>query len=140
MIKQIPGSIGYVELAYVIQNKIPAAIVKNKSGVFIEATLQSISASAAVKLPEDLRVSLTDTEAKDGYPITSFTYILLYQNQAYGNRAEAKAKGTVQLVNWMITSGQQYAEPLLYAPLPKEAAQAAEGRLKLVNYNNKPLM
>ncbi len=140
MIKQIPGSIGYVELAYVIQNKIPSAIVKNKSGVFIEATLQSISASAAVKLPEDLRVSLTDTEAKDGYPITSFTYILLYQNQAYGSRSEAKAKGTVQLVNWMINSGQQYAEPLLYAPLPKEAAQAAENRLKLVNFNSKPLM
>ena len=140
MIKQIPGSIGYVELAYVIQNKIPAALVQNKSGAFIEATLQSISASAAVTLPEDLRVSLTNTEAKDGYPITSFTYILLYKNQAYGNRAEEKARATVQLVDWMITAGQQYAEPLIYAPLPKEAAQAALNRLKLVTFNNKPLM
>ncbi len=140
MVKQIPGSIGYVELAYVIQNKIPAALVKNKSGNFIEATLNSISASAAVKLPEDLRVSLTNTEAKNGYPITSFTYLLIYQNQSYGDRTEAKAKATVQLIHWMITNGQQYAEPLLYAPLPKEAADQAINRLKLVKFNNQPLM
>jgi len=139
MVKQIPGSIGYVELAYIIQNKIPAALIKNKSGNFIEASLTSISASAAVKLPEDLRVSLTNTEAKNGYPITSFTYILLYKNQAYGDRTFAKSKATVQLVEWMITSGQKYAEPLLYAPLPKEAAAAAKNRLSLVNFNGKSL-
>jgi len=139
MIKQIPGSIGYVELAYVMQNKIPSALVKNKSGVFIEASIKSISASAAVKLPEDLRVSLTDTQAKDGYPITSFTYILLYENQANGNRTEANAKGTVQLVNWMITQGQKFAEPLIYAPLPKAAAAAALKRLQLVKFNGKTL-
>ena len=118
----------------------PSADVKNKSGNFIEASLKSISASAAVALPEDLRVSLTNTDAKDGYPITSFTYILLYQNQAYGNRTEASAKGTVELVNWMITKGQQFAEPLLYAPLPKEAAAAAMKRLKLVTFGGKLLM
>ena len=140
MIKQIPGSVGYVELAYVIQNKIPSALIKNKSGNFIEASLQSISASAAVKLPEDLRVSLTNTDAKDGYPITSFTYILLYQNQNYDSRAMDKAKGTAELVSWMITTGQQYAAPLIYAPLPKEAAAAAMGRLKLVKFGDKSLL
>jgi phosphate transport system substrate-binding protein len=140
MVKQTPGSIGYVELAYVIQTHIPSALVKNKSGNFIEASLKSISASAAVKLPEDLRVSLTNTDAKDGYPITSFTYILLYEKQAYGDRTIEKAKGTVELVDWMITKGQQYAEPLLYAPLPKEAAESAKSRLKLVTFNGKPLM
>ena len=140
MVKQLPGSIGYVELAYVVQNKIPSALVKNKSGNYIEASLKSISASAAVKLPEDLRVSLTNTDAKDGYPITSFTYILLYENQNYDNRAENKAKGTVQLVNWMITTGQKYAAPLIYAPLPKEAAEAAKKRLQLVKYKGKSLM
>jgi phosphate transport system substrate-binding protein len=140
MIKQIPGSIGYVELAYVLQNKVPAALVKNKSGNFIEANISSISASAAVKLPDDLRVSLTNTDAKDGYPITSFTYILLYENQAYGDRKEDKARATLQLVDWMITRGQQYAEPLIYAPLPKEAAAAAQSRLKLVKFNGKSLM
>ena len=140
MVKQIPGSIGYVELAYVMQNKIPAALVKNKSGNFIEATLKSISSSAAVKLPEDLRVSLTNTDAKDGYPITSFTYILLYENQKYDDRTEAKAKGTVQLINWMITTGQKFAAPLIYASLPKEAAESAKKRLQLVKFNGKSLI
>ena len=140
MVKQTPGSIGYVELAYVIQTHIPSALVKNKSGNFIEASLKSISASAAVTLPADLRVSLTNTEAKDGYPITSFTYILLYEKQAYGDRTMEKAKGTIELVNWMITKGQQFAEPLLYAPLPKKAAESAMSRLKLVTFNGKPLM
>ncbi len=140
MVKQIPGSIGYVELAYVMQNKMPAAEVQNKSGVFIEASIKSISAAAAVTLPEDLRVSLTNTDAKDGYPISSFTYILLYVDQSYDNRSNAKADETVQLVNWMITGGQKYATPLLYAPLPKEAAEAAEKQLKKVNYNGKSIL
>lgn len=140
MVKQTPGSIGYVELAYVVQNKLPAALVKNKSGNFIEASIKSISASAAVTLPEDLRVSLTNTDAKDGYPITSFTYILVYENQAYGDRTEAKAKSTVQLIDWMITKGQKFAEPLIYAPLPKAAAAAAAKRLRLVKYNGKALL
>jgi len=140
MVKQIPGSIGYVELAYVMQNKMPAALVKNKSGEFIEASIKSISASANVTLPEDLRVSLTNTDAKDGYPITSFTYILLYENQQYDSRTLSKAEETINLVNWMITEGQKYATPLLYAPLPKLAAEAAEKQLKKVNYAMKPLL
>jgi phosphate transport system substrate-binding protein len=140
MVKQIPGSIGYVELAYVMQNKMASAEVKNKSGIFIEASIKSISAAAALTLPEDLRVSLTNTDAKDGYPISSFTYVLLYINQSYDNRTNAKAKETVSLTNWMITSGQRFATPLLYAPLPKEAALAAVKQLKRVNYNGKPLM
>lgn len=139
MVKQIPGSIGYVELAYVLQNKMVSAQIKNKSGRFVDATISSISASANVALPEDLRVSLTNTEAKDGYPITSFTYILLYENQSYGDRTNDKSKETVYLVKWMITNGQKYAEPLLYAPLPKEAAVAAANRLKKVNFGGKSL-
>lgn len=139
MVKQTPGSIGYVELAYVLQNKMTAAQIRNKSGKFIEANISSISASANVTLPEDLRVSLTNTDAKEGYPITSFTYILLYENQSYDNRSLDKSKVTVELVKWMITSGQKYAEPLLYAPLPSEAASAALGRLKKVNFGGKSL-
>lgn len=139
MVKQTPGSVGYVELAYVMQNKIPSALVKNKSGLFVEATLKSISASANVKLPADLRVSLTNTAAKDGYPITSFTYILLYENQAYGKKTAATAKASVNLVGWMITEGQKYAAPLIYAPLPKAAAMAAQKRLHLVKFNGKAL-
>ena len=140
MVKQIPGSIGYVELAYVMQNKMASAEVKNKSGMFVEASIKSISAAASVTLPEDLRVSLTNTDAKDGYPISSFTYVLLYINQSYDNRTNGKAKETVLLTNWMITTGQKYATALLYAPLPKQAATAAQKQLKKVNYGGKPLM
>lgn len=140
MVKQTPGSIGYVELAYVMQNKMASAEVKNKSGVFIEASIKSISAAATIALPEDLRVSLTNTEAKDGYPISSFTYVLVYTNQAYDNRTDSKAKETVSLINWMITTGQKFATPLIYAPLPKEAAVAALKQLKKVNFNGKALL
>ena len=140
MVKQIPGSIGYVELAYVMQNKMTSAEIKNKSGVFVDASLKSISAAAAVKLPADLRVSLTNTDAKDGYPISSFTYIILYVNQSSESHSQAKAKATVSLIQWMITNGQRFAAPLLYAPLPKEAASAALGQLKKVNFAGKSLL
>ncbi|HUX53421.1 MAG TPA: phosphate ABC transporter substrate-binding protein PstS [Williamwhitmania sp.] len=140
MVKQTPGSIGYVELAYVMQNKMASAMIQNKSGEFIEASIPSISAAAAVTLPEDLRVSLTNTDAKDGYPISSFTYIILYVNQSYGDRTKEQAKATVSLIDWMITTGQQYAPGLIYAPLPKEAAEAALSQLKKVNFGGTPLM
>ncbi len=140
MVKQIPGSIGYVELAYVMQNKMASAEVKNKSGNYIEASIKSISAAAAVSLPEDLRVSLTNTDAKDGYPISSFTYVLVYLNQSYDSRTVEKAKETITLVKWMITEAQQYAAPLIYAPLPKEAAVAAMKQLKKVNFNGKGII
>ncbi|MGD0581718.1 MAG: phosphate ABC transporter substrate-binding protein PstS [Bacteroidales bacterium] len=140
MVKQTPGSVGYVELAYVMQNKMASAEIKNKSGIFVEASIKSISAAAAVTLPEDLRVSLTNTDAKDGYPISSFTYILVYLNQSYDNRTMDKAKETTSLVNWMITDGQKYAAPLIYAPLPKEAAAAAMKQLKKVNFNGKGII
>jgi phosphate transport system substrate-binding protein len=140
MVKQTPGSIGYVELAYVMQNKMASAEIKNKAGNFVEASIKSISAAAAVSLPEDLRVSLTNTDAKDGYPISSFTYVLVYTNQGYDNRTNAKAKETISLINWMITEGQKFAVPLIYAPLPKEAAAAALKQLKTVNYNGQKLL
>lgn len=140
MLKQISGSIAYLELAYAIQNKLPTAEIKNKSGAFVDASINSISASANITLPGDLRVSLTNTEAKDGYPISSFTYILVYQNQDFNNKSFDKPKQTVQLVNWMITEGQKFAAPLMYAPLPKEAATAALNQLKKVKHNNKTLL
>jgi len=139
MVKQTPGSIGYVELVYALQNKMPAATLKNKAGNFVEASLKSSSAAAAIDLPADMRVSLTNTDAPDGYPICSFTYLLLYKNQSYDNRTEASAKATITLVNYVIHDGQKYAEALGYAPLPAPAVEKAEAILKSVTYNNKPL-
>jgi phosphate transport system substrate-binding protein len=139
LIKQTPGSIGYVELVYALQNKMPAAQLKNKAGNFVAASLQSSTAAANIDLPADMRVSLTNTDAADGYPICSFTYLLLYKDQKYNSRTEASAKATVDLVNYVIHDGQKYAESLGYAPLPEAAVKKAEEILKSVTYGDKPL-
>lgn len=139
LVKQTPGSMGYVELVYALQNKMPAAMLKNKSGNFVEASLKSTSLAADIDLPADMRVSLTNTDAPEGYPICSFTYILLYKNQAYGNRKETSAQANINLVNYVIHDGQQFAEPLGYAPLPDAAVKKADEILKSVTYSNKPL-
>ena len=139
LVKQTPGSIGYVELVYALQNKMPAAQLKNKAGNFVAASLQSSTAAAKIDLPADMRVSLTNTDAVDGYPICSFTYLLLYKDQKYDSRTEASAKATVDLVNYVIHDGQKYAESLGYAPLPDAAVKKAEEILKSVTYGDKPL-
>jgi phosphate transport system substrate-binding protein len=87
-----------------------------------------------------MRVSLTNTDAPDGYPICSFTYLLVYQNQSYNPRTEASAKATIELINYVIHELQKYAETLGYAPLPDAAVKKAEEILKSVTFNSKPLM
>ncbi len=139
LIKQTPGGIGYVELAYAIQNNMPVASLKNKSGNFVAPTLASTSASANVDIPADMRVSITNTDAPDGYPICSFSYILMYKDLSYNIKSEAKAKNVLDLVKWIITDGQQYSESLNYAKLPQSVVQKAQDLLKTVTYNNKPL-
>lgn len=139
LIKQTPGSIGYVELVYALQNKMPTALLKNSAGNFVEASLESSTAAANVTLPSDMRVSLTNTAAADGYPISSFTYLLLYKDQNYNNKTEASAQQTVSLVNYMIHDGQKFAKSLGYAPLPEAAVKKAEEILQSVTYGNKPL-
>ena len=140
MVKQTPGSIGYVELIYALQNTMSMAQVQNKKGTFVTPSLQSTNAAANVTIPADTRVSLTNSEADDGYPIVSFTWILLYQDQNYGGKTEAKAKEVVKMVWWMIHDGQQYAEPLSYAKLSPGAVKNAETLLKSVTFGDKKLM
>ena len=96
MIKQTPGAIGYVELIYALQNKMPVGLLQNKSGKYVEASIKSVTAAANVNIPADARVSITNTDAPDGYPISSFTWILLYKEQNYDNRPEDKAKEVVK--------------------------------------------
>jgi phosphate transport system substrate-binding protein len=139
LIKQTPGSIGYVELVYALQNKMPTALLKNSAGNFVEASLESSTAAAGITFPPDMRVSLTNTSAADGYPISSFTYLLLYKDQNYNNRTEAAARQTVSLVNYMIHDGQKFAKSLGYAPLPEAAVKKAEEILRSVTYGSKPL-
>jgi phosphate transport system substrate-binding protein len=139
-VKQTPGGIGYVELIYALQNKMVYGTIKNGAGNFVEPTIKSVSAAAQVKLPDDTNASLTDTNAKDGYPISSFTWLIFYKEQNYGGKSKEKAEALVKLLNWVITDGQKYVEPLQYSPLPKEAVSKAYKILQSITYNGAPLV
>ena len=140
LVKQTPGSIGYVELIYALQNKMPYGMVKNKKGNFVTATLAATSKAADTNLPDDMKVSLTDTDAPEGYPISGFTWILVYKDQNYGDRSEEKAKELVKLLWWMTHEGQKYTEPLEYAPLSKKAVEKAEKLIKSISYKSSVVM
>lgn len=139
LIKQVPGALGYVELIYALENNMPVGTIRNKSGKFIEPSIKSVSASANIPLPDDTNVSLTDTAAPDGYPISGFTWLIVYKEQSYGGRTKARAEETAKLLKWVISDGQKLAEPLHYAPLSKTAAAKAEKILKSVTFSNAPL-
>jgi phosphate transport system substrate-binding protein len=119
LVKQTPSSIGYVELIYAIQNKMPYGLVRNSSGSFIKAELASTTAAAAgaaKDMPDDFRVSITNAAGKTAYPIASFTWLLVPAKL----ENEAKRNVLKNYLHWMLTDGQKYAEPLAYARLPKE--------------------
>ena len=116
LVKQTPGAIGYLELIYALQNKISFGAVQNKAGAFVTASLDSVTAAAAgVTMPDDFRVSITNPDGKDAYPIASFTWMLFYQNPTDKQRAKAMA----DFMKWALTDGQKAAPALSYAPLPK---------------------
>jgi phosphate transport system substrate-binding protein len=119
LIQQTPGSLGYVELIYAVQNKMAYGKVKNSSGAFVKANLASVSAAAAAAakfIPDDFRVSITNPEGKEAYPIASFTWLLIPSKFADA----AKRDVVKDFLKWALTDGQQYAEALSYAKLPKE--------------------
>ena len=125
VVKQAPGSIGYVELAYAVKNRLEYAKLQNKAGEYVEPSFKAVSvaaAGAAKNMPEDLRVMITDADGKDSYPISAFTWLLVYKN----SKDKEKAKAIVGFLRWALTDGQQYAEDLYYAPLPKEVRTMAE--------------
>jgi phosphate transport system substrate-binding protein len=118
-IKNAPNSIGYVELIYAVSNNIPYGSVKNSSGSFVKAELASVSeaaAAAAKSMPDDFRVSITDPAGKKAYPIASFTWLLIPEKFSDAAKRDA-IKG---FLSWMLADGQNYAEQLSYAKLPKE--------------------
>jgi phosphate transport system substrate-binding protein len=139
LVKQLPGSIGYVELIYALQNSMPVGAVQNKKGTFVKPSLESTSLAANVAIPDDTRVSLTDTDAEEGYPIAGFTWIIAFKEQNYNQRSREKAKEVVKLLWWMTHEGQKYVAPLDYAPLPKAAVEKSEVLIKSITYDGKPL-
>ncbi|PYQ50762.1 MAG: phosphate ABC transporter substrate-binding protein PstS [Acidobacteria bacterium] len=116
LVKATPGAIGYVELIYASQNNIPYGSVQNAAGNFVRASLDSVTAAAAASaMPADFRVSIANAQGNDAYPISSFTWILMYQNPTDKQRARIM----VDFMKWALTDGQKDAAPLGYAPLPK---------------------
>jgi phosphate transport system substrate-binding protein len=138
-VKNTPGAIGYVELAYATKNRLPAAPVRNAAGKFVEPTIQSTTAAAAgaaKNMPADFRVSLTNPPGEDAYPIASFTWLLVYKDQA----DETRGRAVVKFLWWMSHEGQKYAADLLYAPLPPQVAKQIEGALSRITFKGKPLL
>jgi phosphate transport system substrate-binding protein len=118
IVQQTPGSIGYVELIYALQNKIAYGSVQNMAGDTVKASVQSVTAAAseaARQMPADFRVSITNAPGKDAYPISSFTWLLLYESP----KDKAKAKVMVEFLKWALADGQRFAPDLGYAPLPE---------------------
>ena len=122
-IKVVDGAIGYVELIYALSNNITFGSVQNKAGVFVKANLQNTSAAAnGVKIPDDYRVSITNSPNKDAYPISTFTWLLVPKKLSDAN----KAKILKDFLSWMIEDGEKMVESLDYAPLPQDL----QGRVK----------
>jgi phosphate transport system substrate-binding protein len=137
-IKQTPNTIGYVELAYAVQNKLPVSFIKNSSGSFIEPSLDAVTAAAAESVqttPEDLRVSITNAAGAQAYPISSYTYILVYKEQ----RDAAKGKALADFLWWAIHDGEKFARDLQYAPLPAGIVKRAEAKINSITSGGKPL-
>jgi phosphate transport system substrate-binding protein len=131
LVKQSPGSIGYVELIYAKQNKISYGSVQNLEGEFVTASLESVTAAAQVAakaMPKDFRVSITNAPGKGVYPISSFTWILLYESP----KDKQRAKIMVDFMKWALTEGQKYAPELGYAPLPNEVVALEMEALKRI--------
>ena len=133
LVKQAPGAVGYVELAYASQNGMPAALVANASGNFVAPSIEAITAAAAgvadtLSADSDFRISIVNAPGPDAYPISSFTWILLYQEQ----EDATKGRKLVDFLKWAVTEGQQYGPPLHYAPLPDRIVAGVQRRLETV--------
>jgi len=136
-VAQIPGAIGYVELAYAVQNKLTWAAVRNKSGNFVEPSLEATTAAAeGVLLPDDMKVLLTDSPNPSAYPIVGFTWVLVYQNQP----DRAKGQTLAYYIWWSIHEGQGFTKDLLYGALSAEAVKIAEAEIESITYQGQPLL
>ena len=138
-VKQTPGTIGYVELAYANQNKLPVALIKNSSGNFVGPSIETITAAAdgaasALGPASDYRVSIVNSAGANAYPISSFTWLLVYETQADAT----KGKKLVDFMRWMYTEGQRSASALDYAPLPATLATQLTTRLGTIHIGSTP--
>ena len=130
-VKQTPNALGYVELIYAIQNKMPYADLKNAAGEFVKPTLDSVTAAlATADIPDDFRFSMTNAPGKDAYPIAGATWLLVYEHQ----KDAAKGKKIVEFLKWAETDGEKMAKDLDYAPLPENVQQRVLKRINEIKY------
>lgn len=139
-VQNTPGSIGYIELAYVIQNNMTAAQIQNKDGQFVAPSLDSVTAAAQgglANVPEDLKIELNDQPGKESYPIVGTTWALVPEDLKMD---KAKAEKMLTMLQWTVTDGQKYASDLQYAPLPKELQDKCVAQLKKVKVDGQPVL
>ncbi|MCL1925731.1 MAG: phosphate ABC transporter substrate-binding protein PstS [Syntrophorhabdaceae bacterium] len=136
LVKQTPGAVGYVELAYAKQNKMTVASLRNREGQFVAPTIEATSAAAAgITMPADFRASIVDSPGKESYPIAGLTWLLVYKEQTDA----AKGKALVQFLKWAITDGQSMGAALDYAPLPKPVTDMVDKTLRQITSQGKAL-
>lgn len=138
-VRLAPGSVGYVELVYALQNGLPAARLRNRAGAFVAPSVASVAAAAATvapALPPDLRASIVDAPGRDSYPLSAFTYLLVYRDQPDRRRGEALAR----FLWWAVHDGQRFNAELHYAPLPPAAVARVERLLEGMNHRGQRLL
>jgi phosphate transport system substrate-binding protein len=137
-VQQTEGAIGYVELAYAVENKLGYALVKNRAGKFVEPSIDSVTAAAgaAQNIPEDYRIMIVDQPGDNAYPISGFTWLLIYAQQS----DLAKGRALLELLQWALTDGENMVSRLLYAPLPANVQDMVQKTLKTVTYQGQPIL
>lgn len=141
VIAQTKNSIGYVGSEYAFAQKIPYATLQNRRGEFITPSAQSISAAASGEIPADTRTSITDSDAADAYPISCFTWMIIYKEQNYSNRSKEQAAATLDLLQYILSEeAQKITSEVHYAPLPAKAVELSLANLKSVTFNGETIL
>ncbi len=140
-ISQSVGSIGYIGSEYAFAQKIQYALVQNSSGNFINPDIKTVTAAARVQIPADTRIMVTNSSDPEAYPISGFTWIILYKEQSYNGRSLAQAEAIVKFLDWLESpDAQAIAESVNYASLPTEVSSVAKGILRTITYDGKPVL
>jgi phosphate transport system substrate-binding protein len=141
IIRQTEGTIGYIGSEYAFAQKLPYVSLLNLSGNFIAPSVASVSAAALIDLPADARVMITNSPHPEAYPISAFTWIILYKEQAYDRRTFNQARETLKFLQWLVSpDAQAAARQVDYAPLPETAVKLANELLQSVTFEGKPIL
>ena len=141
IVQQTEGAIGYIGSEYALTLKLPVAKLRNKAGNYVDATLETISAAANITLPDDMRATITDSDDPNAYPISLFTWILVYKDQQYGNRTKKDAEALVSLLNYVISDGgQKVAAQINYDPLSAQSVEKTRRLIGEIHYGGEEMM